>query len=120
MLNPSCIAVNNSLPFHTLQKNSGPSFLPCFSILPLIELDIIFKMFLQAPYTQDRLPPQSVKEQLVDFARFQWPLLFSRFFEVTKFSGNGKTYGMGEGTEEGIPEAFLLCLQGPACPRTIS
>ncbi|XP_053162242.1 unconventional myosin-VIIb isoform X2 [Hemicordylus capensis] len=41
----------------------------------------------KAPYTQDRLSPQSVKEQLVDFARFQWPLLFSRFFEVTKFSG---------------------------------
>uniref|UniRef100_A0A8C2YEA2 Myosin VIIB n=1 Tax=Coturnix japonica TaxID=93934 RepID=A0A8C2YEA2_COTJA len=41
----------------------------------------------KAPYTQDRLSRQAVKEQLVDFARFQWPLLFSRFFEVTKFSG---------------------------------
>ncbi|XP_064021334.1 unconventional myosin-VIIb [Pogoniulus pusillus] len=41
----------------------------------------------KAPYTQDRLSSQTVKEQLVDFARFQWPLLFSRFFEVTKFSG---------------------------------
>ncbi|NWQ78989.1 MYO7B protein, partial [Columbina picui] len=41
----------------------------------------------KAPYTQDRLSHQTVKAQLVDFARFQWPLLFSRFFEVTKFSG---------------------------------
>uniref|UniRef100_A0A8B9BN79 Myosin VIIB n=1 Tax=Anser brachyrhynchus TaxID=132585 RepID=A0A8B9BN79_9AVES len=41
----------------------------------------------KAPYTQDHLSRQTVKEQLVDFARFQWPLLFSRFFEVTKFSG---------------------------------
>nr|XP_056706311.1 unconventional myosin-VIIb [Euleptes europaea] len=41
----------------------------------------------KALYTQDRHSAQSVKEQLVDFARFQWPLLFSRFFEVTKFSG---------------------------------
>ncbi|XP_075273720.1 unconventional myosin-VIIb [Opisthocomus hoazin] len=41
----------------------------------------------KAPYTQDRVSRQTVKEQLVDFARFQWPLLFSRFFEVTKFSG---------------------------------
>lgn len=48
---------------------------------------------LQAPYTQDRLSHQTVKEQLVDFARFQWPLLFSRFFEVTKFSGN--TWSLG-------------------------
>ncbi|XP_025935824.1 unconventional myosin-VIIb [Apteryx rowi] len=41
----------------------------------------------KAPYTQDRLSRQTVKEQLVDFAHFQWPLLFSKFFEVTKFSG---------------------------------
>ncbi|XP_068001386.1 unconventional myosin-VIIb isoform X2 [Melanerpes formicivorus] len=41
----------------------------------------------KATYTQDHLSSQTVKEQLVDFARFQWPLLFSRFFEVTKFSG---------------------------------
>ncbi|XP_077205445.1 unconventional myosin-VIIb isoform X2 [Paroedura picta] len=41
----------------------------------------------KALYTQDKQSPQSVKEQLVDFARFQWPLLFSRFFEVSKFSG---------------------------------
>ncbi|XP_063162991.1 unconventional myosin-VIIb isoform X2 [Candoia aspera] len=41
----------------------------------------------KAPYTQDQISPQCVKEQLVDFAHDQWPLLFSRFFEVTKFSG---------------------------------
>lgn len=50
--------------------------------------NLAYLFILQAPYTQDRLSRQTVKEQLVDFARFQWPLLFSRFFEVTKFSGN--------------------------------
>uniref|UniRef100_A0AAZ3PUG2 Myosin VIIAb n=1 Tax=Oncorhynchus tshawytscha TaxID=74940 RepID=A0AAZ3PUG2_ONCTS len=33
-------------------------------------------------YTQKRLDPQRVKEDVVDFARFKWPLLFSRFYEV--------------------------------------
>uniref|UniRef100_A0A8C7NR28 Myosin VIIAb n=1 Tax=Oncorhynchus mykiss TaxID=8022 RepID=A0A8C7NR28_ONCMY len=38
-------------------------------------------------YTQKRLDPQRVKEDVVDFARFKWPLLFSRFYEAFKFSG---------------------------------
>ncbi|KAJ7426105.1 hypothetical protein WISP_19047 [Willisornis vidua] len=50
-------------------------------------VNLITYAHAKAPYTQDRLSSQTVKEQLVDFARFQWPLLFSRFFEVTKFSG---------------------------------
>uniref|UniRef100_A0A8C5C3V0 Myosin VIIA n=1 Tax=Gadus morhua TaxID=8049 RepID=A0A8C5C3V0_GADMO len=39
-------------------------------------------------YTKKRLDPQKVKEDVVDFARFKWPLLFSRFYEAFKFSGS--------------------------------
>ncbi|XP_029458031.1 unconventional myosin-VIIa isoform X1 [Rhinatrema bivittatum] len=38
-------------------------------------------------YTQKRASPQKVKEDVVDFARFKWPLLFSRFYEAFKLSG---------------------------------
>ncbi|KAM6945963.1 myosin VIIAa [Aplochiton taeniatus] len=38
-------------------------------------------------YTQKRFDPQKVKEEVVDFARYKWPLLFSRFYEAFKFSG---------------------------------
>ncbi|XP_030055928.1 unconventional myosin-VIIa isoform X3 [Microcaecilia unicolor] len=38
-------------------------------------------------YTQKRASAQKVKEDVVDFARFKWPLLFSRFYEAFKLSG---------------------------------
>ncbi|XP_078023027.1 myosin VIIAa isoform X2 [Epinephelus lanceolatus] len=38
-------------------------------------------------YTQKRFDPQKVKEEVVDFSRHKWPLLFSRFYEAFKFSG---------------------------------
>lgn len=42
---------------------------------------------LQGTYTQKRFDPQKVKEEVVDFARHKWPLLFSRFYEAFKVSG---------------------------------
>lgn len=42
---------------------------------------------LQGIYAQKRFDPQKVKEEVVDFARHKWPLLFSRFYEAFKFSG---------------------------------
>ncbi|XP_074071029.1 unconventional myosin-VIIb [Macrotis lagotis] len=41
----------------------------------------------KAPYIQNRSSPLLVKEQIVTMVCFQWPLLFSKFYEVNKFSG---------------------------------
>lgn len=52
-------------------------------------MDIIklLSLGLQGIYTQKRFDSQKVKEEVVDFARHKWPLLFSRFYEAFKFSG---------------------------------
>ncbi len=59
----------------------------------------------QGIYTQKRFDSQRVKEEVVDFARFKWPLLFSRFYEAFKFSG--KTY-----REEFTPKIQIISVSG--------
>ncbi|KAG7484391.1 hypothetical protein MATL_G00048760 [Megalops atlanticus] len=48
---------------------------------------LIMTAHKKGTYTQKRIDLQRVKEGVVDFARFKWPLLFSRFYEAFKFSG---------------------------------
>ncbi|TSQ12728.1 Unconventional myosin-VIIa [Bagarius yarrelli] len=48
---------------------------------------VIMSVHKKGSYTQKSFDPQRVKEDVVDFARFKWPLLFSRFYEAFKFSG---------------------------------
>ncbi|MGH0180352.1 UNVERIFIED_CONTAM: hypothetical protein FKN15_003741 [Acipenser sinensis] len=68
-----------------------PSYIPDREISSLKTVEkwaqFIMAAHKKGVYTQKRLDPQKVKEEVVDFARFKWPLLFSRFYEAFKFSG---------------------------------
>ncbi|XP_069845597.1 unconventional myosin-VIIb [Dipodomys merriami] len=48
---------------------------------------LITAAYTKAPHTQKRLTPQDVRAQVVDAALLQWPLLFSRLFQVIPVSG---------------------------------
>eukprot|EP00117_Sycon_ciliatum_P034727 scpid4751/ scgid26450/ Myosin-VIIa; Protein crinkled len=48
---------------------------------------LIAQCFKKAYYTQQKINPQYVKEDVVMFAKNKWPLLFSRFYEAYRFSG---------------------------------
>ncbi|KAA8589751.1 hypothetical protein FQN60_013116 [Etheostoma spectabile] len=41
----------------------------------------------QGPFLSSRQKADSVKAEMVDYAREKWPMFFSRFFEVVKLSG---------------------------------
>ncbi|XP_052393989.1 unconventional myosin-VIIa [Carassius gibelio] len=68
-----------------------PSYIPDREITPSKTVEkwaqMIVATHIKGIYTQKRFDSQRVKEEVVDFARFKWPLLFSRFYEAFKFSG---------------------------------
>ncbi|XP_048023383.1 unconventional myosin-VIIa [Megalobrama amblycephala] len=68
-----------------------PSYIPDREITPSKTVEkwsqMIIATHIKGIYTQKKFDSQRVKEEVVDFARFKWPLLFSRFYEAFKFSG---------------------------------
>ncbi|XP_051004943.1 unconventional myosin-VIIa [Acomys russatus] len=68
-----------------------PTYIPDREITSLKTLEKWAQLAIAAHkkgiYAQRRTDTQKVKEDVVNYARFKWPLLFSRFYEAYKFSG---------------------------------
>lgn len=68
-----------------------PTYIPDREITPLKNLEKWAQLAIAAHkkgiYAQRRTDAQKVKQDVVNYARFKWPLLFSRFYEAYKFSG---------------------------------
>lgn len=72
---------------------------------------------MQGIYAQKRFDPQKVKEEVVDFARHKWPLLFSRFYEAFKFSGERPlSHTLLINHHKRLKTCFTF-LQGPSLPK---
>ena len=47
----------------------------------------IINAFRKSYFVRERVPPLRIKEDISNYAKFKWPLLFSRFYEAYKFAG---------------------------------
>ena len=68
----------------------------------------VMSAFRKSYFVRDRVPPLKVKEDIVNYAKYKWPLLFSRFYEAYKFAGECKN----------IPVPFLSFKNEHTCTCT--
>ncbi|XP_066268057.1 unconventional myosin-VIIa-like isoform X2 [Branchiostoma lanceolatum] len=68
-----------------------PSYIPDFCMRGQKNTDywaqLVANAHRKSYYVKDNVDPIRVKEDVVSYAKFKWPLLFSRFYEAYKFSG---------------------------------
>ena len=47
----------------------------------------VMNAFKKSYFVREQVSPLRVKEDIVNYAKYKWPLLFSRFYEAYKFAG---------------------------------
>ena len=51
---------------------------------------LIIQAFRKSYYVKERVGELKAKEDVVSYAKYKWPLLFSRFYEAFRYSGENK------------------------------
>lgn len=71
--------------FAGVQKGDGIADLPYLS--STFQTCYLTCFISQSYYLKEKVPALRVKEDIVGYAKFKWPLLFSRFYEAYRNSG---------------------------------
>ena len=69
--------LHSYIPDHCLSSNKAQSYWT----------QGVAMAFKKSYFVRDQVPPLRVKEDIVNYAKYKWPLLFSRFYEAYKFAG---------------------------------
>ncbi|KAK2172331.1 hypothetical protein NP493_972g00051 [Ridgeia piscesae] len=68
-----------------------PSYIPDSSLHGTKSLNYwiqgVSNCFRKSYFVRERIAPLHVKEDIVNYAKYKWPLLYSRFYEAYKFAG---------------------------------
>lgn len=65
------------IPDHALNRQNAVTFW----------LSTILNKMKISYFANEKIRAQKVKEDIVSYAKYKWPLLFSRFYEAYKFAG---------------------------------
>lgn len=72
-------------------SNLLPSYIPDSSLTKPNAMNQLMNMVTQKLksnyFSNEKIKPNKVKEDIVSYAKYKWPLLFSRFYEAYKFAG---------------------------------
>ena len=90
---------------------------------------LIMQAFKKSYYVKERVPDLKAKEDVVSYAKYKWPLLFSRFYEAFRYSGRHLiiftfifivcNFSFYCHLPPGGPNKDKNCpVQAPTCPRT--
>ncbi|XP_055300601.1 myosin-VIIa isoform X1 [Sitodiplosis mosellana] len=69
-----------------------PNFIPDYCLTGIEKaIDrwaaLVLQAYKKSYYLKDKIPALKVKEDIVSYAKYKWPLLFSRFYEAYRNSG---------------------------------
>ena len=68
-----------------------PSYIPDSSLHGTKSLNYwiqaVSNCFCKSYFMRERIAPLHVKEDIVNYAKYKWPILYSRFYEACKFAG---------------------------------
>jgi hypothetical protein len=71
--------------------NLLPNYIPDYCLTGEKPVDhwhtLILQAFKKSYYVKERVPDLKAKEDVVSYAKYKWPLLFSRFYEAFRYSG---------------------------------
>ncbi|KAH8375739.1 hypothetical protein KR093_008372, partial [Drosophila rubida] len=69
-----------------------PNFIPDFCLSGVDKAierwaALVLQAYKKSYYVKDKIAPLKIKEDIVSYAKYKWPLLFSRFYEAYRNSG---------------------------------
>lgn len=104
-----------------------PNFIPDYCLTGVEKAmdrwaSLVLQAYKKSYYLKEKIPALKVKEDIVSYAKYKWPLLFSRFYEAYRYDDCTKTTSIvptpGQAKRSNTKIQFTFCRNsGPNLPK---